>query len=173
MDPYYIVVFDKEIGYCRLFRTDSENCPANAIPLWEGYNLEVGYEAMVRKNLERREIPSYHVSERINENGKKIYKIFKESPKLPWISVELVNEYAQATEKLKSLCAGRNAFKKEVELRQKSLMNRLKMKGKVFRLDTKGKKYVMWLMENGALNDNERENILWLKENGILKLSNP
>lgn len=173
MDPYYIVVFDKDIGYCRLFRTDSENCPSNAAPLWTGHNLDIGYEEMIRHNLERREIPSYHVSEKLNESGKKIFKIFKQSPKLPWISLELVNSYETATEKLKALCAERDLLKKEVESRQRYLMDRLKMKGKVFKLDTTGKKYIVWLMESGTLNDNERENILWLKENGVLKLSNP
>lgn len=173
MEPYYIVVLDKDVGYCRLFRTDSENCPSNAVPLWKGHNLEIGYEEMIRHNQERKEIPSYHVSCAVNEKGRKIYKIFRENPITPWVSVDLLHDYKLAVKKVKQLCEERNAFSQEVENRKKILMSRLRMKGKTFRLDVTGKKYVKWLMESGSLEPREKENIIWLKENGVLRLSDP
>jgi hypothetical protein len=173
MEPYYIVVLDKDIGYCRLFRTDSENCPPNASPLWQGHNLDIGYEEMIRHNQERKEIPSYHVSYSVNDKGRKIYKIFRESPSSPWSSVDLFHDYKLALAKLKELCAERQAFTVEVEARKKVLMARLKMKGKTFRLDAKGKKYVTWLASSGKLTPDEQENLTWLEENDVLRLSNP
>jgi hypothetical protein len=173
MEPYYIVVLDKDIGYCRLFRTDSENCPSNVAPLWQGHNLDVGYEEMIRHNQERRQIPSYHVSFSINKKGRKIFKIFSESPARPWVPVDLFHDYKLALARMKELCEERRAFTAEVVTRKKALMQRLQMKGKTFRLDPKGRKYVKWLLDSGTLTDTEQENLLWLKENGILRLSHP
>lgn len=171
MEPYYIVVLDKELGYCRLFRTDSENCPSGAVPLWMGHNLDAGYEEMIRQNQERRQIPSYHVSYAINSKGLKIFKIFRESPTHPWIALDLFHDYKLALAKMKQLCEERRAFSGEVESRKKVLMKRLQMKGKTLRLDPKAKKYVKWLLDAGKLEPSERENLLWLKENGIVQLS--
>jgi hypothetical protein len=173
MEPYYIVVLDKKIGYCRLFRTDSENCPVNAVPLWQGHNLDIGYEEMIRQNMERRQIPSYHLSYSINKNGRKIFKIFKESPAKPWIALDLFHDYKLALSRMKELCEERRSFSAEVESRKKILMKRLQMKGKSLRLDAKGKRYVAWLLDSGTLKTDERENLLWLKENGVLQLSHP
>ncbi len=90
MEPYYIIVLDKYLGWCRLFRSDSEDCPSDAEALWKGYNLEIGYEQMKRLNRERREIPSYFLSMRSTDSAKKtIYKIKKEKPASPWLEVEL------------------------------------------------------------------------------------
>jgi len=173
VEPYYIVVLDKELGFCRLFRTDSENCPSSAVPLWKGHNLDVGYEEMIRHNRERRQIPSYHVSCSINTKGMKIYKIFKESPSDPWVSLELFHDYKLAIAKMRELCEARRTFSAEVEERKKILMKRLRMRGKTLRLDLKGKKYLKWLLDSGTLEPREQENLLWLKENGILQLGRP
>ena len=180
MQPYYIVVLDKDIGYCRLFRTDSENCPSGATPLWQGHNLEVGYEEMIRQNNERRAIPSYHVSVSVNQKERQVFKIFRESPSKPWTSVDLFNDYKLALAKMKQLCADRDALDKErraftteVASRKKMLMRRLRMKGRTLRLDAKAKKYVKWLLDSDALEQSERENLLWLKENGVVELSYP
>jgi hypothetical protein len=180
LEPYYIVVLDKDIGYCRLFRTDSENCPSGVAPLWQGHNLDVGYEEMIRQNNERREIPSYHVSVSVNQKDRKIFRIFRESPTHPWSSVDLFNDYKLAVAKMKQLCDERDALDKErraftteVAGRKKMLMQRLRMKGRTLRLDAKAKKYVKWLLDSEALEASERENLLWLKEKGFVELSHP
>lgn len=173
LDPYYIVVLDKEIGWCRLFRVGSDNCPTGAKPLWEGYNLEIGYEEMKLHNRERKPVPSYFISERANENGKMIFRIFKESPTSPWLEKELLHDYEKAKSRVKELCLERDAVLIEATERKKSLMQRLGITAKTLRLDERGKKYIAWLTEAGRLGEGDLDNLRWLEENGFVSLSVP
>lgn len=178
MDPYYIVVFDKDLGWCRLFRSDSEDCPSDAESLWKGYNLEIGYEEMKRLNRERRKIPSYYVCERETEwANKKAYGIKKEKPALPWVEVDFYHEYSKAQEKVRELCAARDKanaeFKAEVSEKKKSFMDRFGIRSANFRLDEKSHKYLEWLISENRLSAEDKENIDWLQENGIIKAASP
>lgn len=144
----YVVVLDKELGFCRLFRADSDECPTDE-PLWTGMGLRRGYDAMMRLNRERRPITSYHVCMRIGSKGDPVYRIFKTLGD-DWNGVLTTADYATAKERVKDLLAARERIKAKRAAEDRAAMARTGITGtKLPKFTDADRRYIAWLKESG------------------------
>lgn len=105
----YIIVYDKSLDFCRLFRTDAEEIPAGCEILWRGIGLRRGYDEMIRQNRNRKGVEVYRICARINRKGEEIYRIFKTSPRVGWSEKQTASSYKEARSVRSRLIAERDA----------------------------------------------------------------
>lgn len=142
----YIVVLDKELNFCRLFRSDSEDIPAGEI-LWNGDGLRHGYDAMIRLNKERKPVQSYFVCA-ATRRGRVTYSVKKSDPGEGYEILCIKNEFKLAAQEVKSLRA------KAEQEREKmfGLMKRVGISSKrIPKFTEKDLRYIDWLHETGKI----------------------
>src|SRR5688572_27517827 len=118
----YVIVLDKDLGFCRLFRDDSIDIPAGDI-LCTVQGLRRGYDAMMRLNRERRPIPRYHLCSKPRSRGDVSYRIMKTVGD-GWASMETHVDFAAARARLKELSDERELRKAEKVAEARAIMAR-------------------------------------------------
>lgn len=142
----YVVVRDEDLGFCRLFRADSDECPPTA-PLWSGMGLRRGYDAMIRLNNEARPIVTYRVCMRTTDAGRKVFSARKAEPEAPWVSVKMCTSWQEARVSRAELSAKAEAERKDEDI---AIMKRTGIVRKSPpRFTATDRKYVAWLRETG------------------------
>lgn len=142
----YVVVKDEELGFCRLFRADSEECPA-AVPLWSGMGLRRGYDAMIRLNNEARPVVVYQVCVREGRNGRKVFSARRTVPEGPWATVKTCRTWAEALKIRAELSQKADADKLAEDT---AIMRRTGIVRKnPPRFTEADRRYVAWLKETG------------------------
>lgn len=156
VDSAYCVMLDKDIGFCRLFRTDNELLPEGEV-LWSGDNLRLGYDAMIRLNKDRRPINSYSVCSTASKTGRIVYRIVKGTPDAKHLKVEDVfYDYAAARTCLSELTALRDAAEKKEKDRMRMVMKRVGItSNRIPKFTTTDQKYIDWLYESGKISDDD------------------
>lgn len=141
----YVVVPDEELGFCRLFRADSEECPA-VEPLWSGMGLRRGYDAMIRLNNEARPVVTYKVCQREVRDGK-VFAARRNDPEAPWTVVRTCTSWADAcrtrTELARQEKADRAAEDQAI-MKRTGIVRRTPPK-----FTDRDRQYVAWLRETG------------------------
>lgn len=144
----YVVVYDKDLDFCRLFRADSDECPPD-LPLWTGMGLRRGYDAMMRLNRERRPIPSYHVCTRIGPRGEPAYRVLKTVTD-GWTAIVTTADYASARLRMKDLVAARAKVRSDRIEEDHAVMLRTGMAvRKNPKFTAADRRYIAWLKESG------------------------
>jgi len=151
-NEYYLVALDQEAGYCRLFRADSPES-AGLAPLWSGYGLRSGYDAMIRLNKERRPTDLFHVCSRAGARGGMAYKVFRGTPAEAGWTVEATEvAYSEARKHLARLVAERDAQRDRGRQR---LLKGLRRAGvetsRVPKLTRADLRYIEWLESTGRM----------------------
>lgn len=149
---HYLVAHDPEAGYCRLFRTDSVDSTC-LVPLWTGFGLRAGYDAMIRLNRERKPTDLFHVCSRPGARGRTVFKVFKGPPREEgWRDEGTEVAYAAARKLLTELVARRDASAKAERDR---ILRGLRRAGvatdSVPRLSGADMRYIRWLESTGRL----------------------
>jgi hypothetical protein len=144
----YVIVLDKELGFCRLFRDDSLDIPDGEI-LCTVQGLRRGYDAMMRLNRERRPITFYHVCSKPRLNGEYSYRVAKTVAD-GWSSIETHIDYAAAKKKLKELSEERQRVRDERIAEERSIMARTGIVSrKIPKFTDSDRRYIAWLKETG------------------------
>jgi hypothetical protein len=144
----YVIVLDKELGFCRLFRDDSLDIPPGEI-LCTVQGLRRGYDAMMRLNRERRPIPFYHVCSKPRANGEFSYRVAKTVAE-GWTSMESHVDYSAAKKRLKELSEERQRLREERLAETKYIMSRTGIVSRgIPKFTDKDRRYVEWLKETG------------------------
>jgi hypothetical protein len=137
-----VIVYDRSIDFCRLFRADSENLPPSAEVLWRGVGLRRGYDEMIRQNKNRRGVEVYRVCARTNLKGLLTFRIFKTKPADGWEERNTASTYKAARGIRTRLIAERDA-------RTTSALSRIRgIDGSATRLTRADRLYLDWLSEN-------------------------
>jgi len=149
---HYLVALDPSVGYCRLFRTDSVES-AGLHPLWSGFGLRAGYDAMIRLNKERRPTDLFHVCSRTGARGRTVFRVFKGAPHEEGWRVEGTDvEYAEARKRLASLAGERDSSERAERDR---ILRGLRRAGvetdSVPRLTGADVRYLRWLEATGRV----------------------
>jgi hypothetical protein len=146
VEHQYVIVRDDELGYCRLFRADSEECPSTA-PLWSGMGLRRGYNAMIRLNNEARPVVTYKVCVRLGRSGHKVFSARKSDPEAPWTTVKTCNTWKQAREIRANLAekADTDRHNEDLEIMRRTGIVRKNPP----RFTDADRRYVAWLRETG------------------------
>lgn len=149
MTDYYVVVFDRERGFCRLFRSDSIDMPLGEA-LWTGNGLRRGYDAMIRLNKERRPISLYHVCSSKSGRGRTVYRVVKGEPEGRWKSIACFFDYASAKRELKELTRLRDEAEAAERDRVKAIMARVGITTRrIPKFTDADLRYLEWLRETG------------------------
>ncbi|MNU43640.1 hypothetical protein D3C71_324300 [compost metagenome] len=144
----YVIVLDKELGFCRLFRDDSIDIPSGEI-LCTVQGLRRGYDAMMRLNRERRPIAFYHVCSKPRPNGEFSYRVTKTVAE-GWASMETHVDYAAAKKRLKELSEERQRLCEERLAEARYIMSRTGIVSrKIPKFTERDRRYVEWLKETG------------------------
>jgi hypothetical protein len=144
----YVIVLDKELGFCRLFRDDSTDIPAGEI-LATVQGLRRGYDAMMRLNRERRPITFYHVCSKPRANGEFSYRVAKTISD-GWSSMETHMEYAVAKTRLRELSEERQRQRTERIAEARYIMERTGIIARnIPKFTETDRRYVAWLKETG------------------------
>ncbi len=144
----YVIVLDKELGFCRLFRDDSIDIPPGEI-LCTVQGLRRGYDAMMRLNRERRPIAFYHVCSKPRSNGEFSYRIAKTVGE-GWTSMEAHVDYAAAKKRLKELSEEREQRRAERLAEARHIMSRTGIVSRnIPKFTEADRRYVEWLKETG------------------------
>jgi hypothetical protein len=144
----YVIVLDKELGFCRLFRDDSTDIPAGEI-LCTVQGLRRGYDAMMRLNRERRPIDFYHVCSKPRPKGEFSYRVAKTVAE-GWSSLEVHVDYAAAKNRLKELSEERQRIRAERLAEARYIMSRTGIVSRnIPKFTEADRKYVAWLKETG------------------------
>jgi len=151
-DEYYLVALDPEAGYCRLFRTDSPGS-AGLAPLWSGFGLRAGYDAMIRLNKERRPTDLFHVCSREGARGRTAYKVFRGAPSEAGWTVEATEvAYSEARKRLVRLVAERD---EQRDRGRQRLLRGLRRAGvetnRIPKLSRADLRYIEWLESTGRV----------------------
>lgn len=142
----YVIVRDDELGFCRLFRADSEECPTTT-PLWSGMGLRRGYDAMIRLNNESRPVVTYKVCVRTGRNGRKVFSARKSDPEAPWTTVKTCRTWKEAREARAKLAEKAAADRRDEDV---AIMRRTGIVRKnPPRFTDADRRYVAWLRETG------------------------
>lgn len=148
-DDDYVVVLDKELDFCRLFRTDSIDLPAGET-LWSGNGLRRGYDAMIRLNKERRPVSLYHVCSSQSPRGRTVYGVVKGEPAGRWTSLSAFPDYVTARKEMKALTAARDAAEAAEREKARAIMRRVGILSKRIPKFTKTDlRYIDWLRRSG------------------------
>lgn len=148
MDYVYVIVLDKDLGYCRLFREDSEDIPAGEV-LAAVKGLRRGYDAMIRFNNERRPVTVYHVCARERAGGESSYRILKTVAD-GWKAVETHTSHAEAKAALSRLLDERQDRRRRAAAEAREIMARTGIHGpRCPRFTDADLRYVAWLKETG------------------------
>lgn len=160
----YCIVKDDHLGWYKLYRTDSDTVPPGEV-LWQGDSLKVGYDKMKSINNTHRKIIIYSVASSISETGRKIFRIYKETPQAPWTVVKTHMKYDAAKEHLKELKAARDAEEEATFERKMSILGRVHYTGKRLpKLTATDWKYLDYLRQSDRLTEEEKATIDWFKE---------
>lgn len=144
----YVIVLDKELGFCRLFRDDSTDIPAGEV-LCTVHGLRRGYDAMMRLNRERRPIPFYHLCSKPRPKGDFSYRVMK-TVTGGWTSMETHIDFAAAKERLRELSEEREHLKAVKLEEARAIMARTGMLSRrIPRFTAADQRYVAWLKETG------------------------
>ncbi len=161
----YCIVKDDELGWYKLYRTDSENLPTGEV-FWRGDNLKTGYDMMKSVNKQHRKIVIHHVVTSTSGKGRTIYRIIKQSPSAPWSLVKPHMKFDDAKKHLKVLIEARDLREKAEFDRKMTLLRRAHYAGKRLpRLSETDWKYLEWLKENDKLTEEQRQTMDWYKQN--------
>ncbi|NTF17562.1 hypothetical protein G6L37_04065 [Agrobacterium rubi] len=148
----YVIVLDKELGFCRLFRDDSSDIPPGEI-LCTVHGLRRGYDAMMRLNRERRPIPLYHLCSKPRASGESSYRVMKTVVD-GWTSIEIHMTFAPARERLKELSEARERRKADKIAEARKIMARTGISSrKIPKFTTADQQYVAWLKETGRFDE--------------------
>jgi hypothetical protein len=158
----YVIVLDKDLGFCRLFRDDSIDIPAGEV-LCTVQGLRRGYDAMMRLNRERRVIDFYHLCSRTGAKGDPSYRIMKTVAE-GWSSMETHVDFKLAKAHLKGLLderarqraerarireeAARERRERDAEAREIMARTGIGTK-RIPRFTENDLRYVAWLKETG------------------------
>mgnify|MGYP000857336267 CR=1 FL=1 len=144
----YVIVLDKELGFCRLFRDDSIDIPAGDV-LCTVQGLRRGYDAMMRLNRERRPVPLYHLCSRPRARGDCSYRLMKTVAD-GWTSLEIHVDFPTARARLKELSEEREHRKAEKVAEARAIMARTGLVSrKIPRFTSADLRYIAWLRETG------------------------
>lgn len=144
----YVIVLDKDLGFCRLFRIDSPDIPPGDI-LCTVKGLRRGYDAMMRLNRERRPIPLYHLCSKARPRGDFSYRVTRTITE-GWTSIETHVDFKTAKARLKELSEERERLKAERIAEARAIMARTGMVSrKIPKFTPADRKYVAWLKETG------------------------
>jgi hypothetical protein len=161
----YCIVKDGELGWYKLYRTDSEFLPVGET-FWQGDSLKTGYDMMKSVNKQHRKIIIHHVVTSISEKGRTIFRILKQSPASPWSLVKSHMKFSDAKAHLKTLIDARDKQETAEFDRKMALLRRAHYAGKNLpRLSPTDWKYFEWLKEKGKLTDEQQQTMDWYKEN--------
>jgi len=146
----YIVVYDKDLDYCRLFRADAVEAPAGPV-LWSGNGLRAGYDAMIRLNKERRPVKAYSVCESLSSKGRRVFRIVLGEPEENWTALSIHYEHSDARSALKALVRKRNAEEEAEKAEIARIMERVGMPPRRTkpRFTETDLRYLSWLKETG------------------------
>jgi len=149
---HYLVALDPSLGYCRLFRTDSIES-AGLVPLWSGFGLRAGYDAMIRLNKERRPTDLFHVCSRAGARGRTAFRIFKGAPhEEGWHTEGTDMVYAEARKRLAALVADRDSAERAERERILRGLRRAGVEAEcVPRLTDADVRYIRWLESTGRI----------------------
>lgn len=138
----YVIVYDRSIDFCRLFRADSEDIPDSAQILWHGVGLRRGYDEMIRQNKNRKGVEVYRVCSRTNQKGLLTFRIFKTKPAEGWTEQNTASSYKNARAIRTRLIAERDA-------RTTSALSRIQgIDSSTTRLTRADRLYLDWLSEH-------------------------
>jgi hypothetical protein len=144
----YVIVLDKDLGFCRLFREDSLDVPPGDI-LSTVKGLRRGYDAMMRLNRERRPIPLYHLCSRPLSGGEFSYRIMKTLTE-GWVSTETHVDFKSAKARLKELTEARSRLRAEKAAEARAVMDRTGIVSRrIPKFTDADRRYVEWLKETG------------------------
>ena len=148
MDYIYVIILDREVDYCRLFRQDSEHIPDGEV-LATVKGLRRGYDAMIRHNAERRPIEAYHVCRKARPKGDFSYRVMKTAAP-DWQPVETHVSHAGAKAALTRLLLERDNRKERAEKEARQIMARTGISGSRIPVFTQADlRYVEWLKATG------------------------
>lgn len=147
----YLVALDPDLGFCRLFRTDSVE-GAGLSALWSGLGLRAGYDAMIRLNKDRRPIDLFMVCSREGTRGL-AFRLFKTAPPdETWTMVASRTSHAEAKECLSGLVAERKAAEAAARDRMLRALDRAGVRAtRVPRLSAADRRYLEWLESTGRV----------------------
>lgn len=144
----YVIILDKELGFCRLFREDSPDIPSGEI-LCSVRGLRRGYDAMMRLNRERRPIVTYHICSRVGAKKHSSYRVMK-TVKDGWQSIETYVDYQTARTRLKELAEQRRQAQSAEKAALREIMTRTGMTGRRLpKMTAADIRYIEWLKETG------------------------
>jgi len=151
-DDLYVVVLDKELDYCRLFRADCEVLPEGEI-LWSGNGLRRGYDAMIRLNKDRKPVNAYNVCSSTSKAGRTVFRLVKDEPRDKGMKVEATfYDYSSAREHLGKLKRERDAAERANKEKMLRLLRRVGINSnRVPKFTETDRRYIEWLRDNGKL----------------------
>lgn len=150
-DDNYVVILDKDLDFCRLFRSNSEDAPLGEV-LWSGNHLRQGYDAMIRLNKERRPIETYSVCSKQSKKGRIIYKLYKGRPDGDLTLITIHSEYKKARDEIKKLTEARNAEEEAKKQFSFAVMDRVGIQSKrIPKWTAADLQYISWLKETGRI----------------------
>jgi hypothetical protein len=146
----YVIILDKELGFCRLFRDDSLDIPHGEI-LATVQGLRRGYDTMMRLNRERRPITFYHLCSKPRRNGDYSYRVAK-TVSDGWQSMETHVDYATAKTRMRELTEERERLRNERIEEARMVMKRTGIiTKKIPKFTDADLRYIAWLKETGRL----------------------
>ena len=147
----YVVVFDADKKFCRLFRSDSELVPSGEV-LWSGMGLRRGYDAMIRLNKERKPVEVYSVCSSRSASGREIFKLVKGCVANGLKVISIHAEHALARAEIKRLTQERDAREQAAKEYSLAIMQRVGIQSKrIPKWTSADMRYITWLEETGKI----------------------